>query len=462
MKQLSYRVLIPLAILAILAMVACSPVAAPPPSSGAPSSGAPAATSGPAAQPTEGGAPGEVIELNFWTLLTGSAGDNLNKQVEAFNQSQNRIKVINVNQGGYGPIQQKLMASIQAGNTPPVTMVDYLLVPFFAQAGILEPLDNWASKEDMADFIPGLLGDLKYDGKLYALPYNRSTQGLYYNKDIFKDVGLDPEKPPKTWDEFRDYAKKITDAGKGYYGSLAFFNRWMFEGSLLSWGGEINDADCNPTFQNQTGQDMMKFFQDMYYVDKSMAMQPTVSVSSSFSEQAVDFIQGKVGMLRWSTSTLATMGNLVKFNWGFAMLPAGAGGNAVTHGGANIAISSRASEKEKAAAWEFVRWLTSAEQSGQMHMKTGYMPSRYSVLSLPAVEEFHKTHPDYLVSVKQLEFAKPTACITRNVPQFNALMQTALEDMILKRADPATALGKAAAEVQKNVDDAKKAGTLIK
>ena len=138
---------------------------------------------------------GEVIELAFWTLLGGANGDRVQKLVDDFNASQDGIVIINESQGGYDDLQQKLLASLAAGNPPPITMVDYKYVPFYAKNGAFEPINNLASKEDLADYIPGLLTDLTYKGQVYAIPFNRSTQGMFYNKDLMREAGLDPEAP---------------------------------------------------------------------------------------------------------------------------------------------------------------------------------------------------------------------------------------------------------------------------
>ncbi len=399
----------------------------------------------------------QVIELEFWTLLTGNLAEALDAQVQAFNASQDRIRIVNVNQGGYNELQQKLLASIAAGNMPPITMVDYIYVPYYAQQGVFAPIDELASPEDMADFIPALLEDLSYNGRPYALPYNRSTQGFYYNKDLFREVGLDPDQPPATWEEFREVAKILSESG--VYGTYANYSRWYFEPFVYQWGGVLNDAECNPTLDSPEVIAMAKFFQDLYHVDGYAVMPATLS--GTFDQAAIEFINGQVGMMRQSTAIQSFIGNSVDFDWGFAMMPAGPVTRAVTHGGGNVAISAFLDETRKAAAWEFVRFLTDTERSAEFHMATGYMPTRYSVLERDDVKAFHAEHPSWLISVQQLEFARPTACIVRNVPEYNAIITQAIDRMIINNEDPATVLGEVQRELQLAVDELRAAGTLI-
>lgn len=400
-----------------------------------------------------------VIEIEFWTLLGGDLAKVLDDQVNEFNESQDRIRIINVNQGGYAPLNQKLLASVAAGNPPVLTMVDYLFVPLYAQEGVFEPIDNWASEADMEDFISGLLADLTYEGKVYALPYNRSTQGMYYNKDLFRAAGLDPERPPATWDEFRLYAGKITDPSKGQYGTYALFNRWFYEAYVTAWGGRINDEMCRPVFHREGGVDVARFFQDLYYEDGYSVM-PAV-LSGTFIDQSIEFINGQIGMVLGSTSSLKPMADRVDFDWGFAMLPAGNGGRAVTHGGANLAIGAHASPEEKAAAWEFLHFLTGTEQSARMHMSSGYMPTRHSVLELPEVKAFHEENPGWLVSALQLEYAVPTSCVGVNLPEYHNVMTEAIERIMFNRESPERALADAAAELERSVEELRRQGSLI-
>ena len=181
----------------------------------------------------------EAVEIEFWTLLTGPLGERLDSMINEYNESQDNVKVVNVNQGGYNEIQQKMLAALAAGDpTYVATMIDYKNVPFYANSDVLEPISDWASAEDMEDFIPGLLADLTLEDKVYALPMKRSTQGLYYNKDLFAQAGLDPEKPPETWDEVREYGQAIAALGDEYNGTygtgnMQCLNHFLFGNTAL-------------------------------------------------------------------------------------------------------------------------------------------------------------------------------------------------------------------------------------
>jgi len=437
-----------------LVLTACAPAATPTPPkpTAVPPTSVPATVTPvpPTATPLP---PKEPVRIEFWTLLTGHLAEILDSQIQEFNRVQDEVEIINVNQGGYRDLQSKLLAAVAAGNPPVVTMVDYIYVPYYAKAGVFVPIDELASPEDMADFIPGLLEALKYEGRVYALPVNRSTQGLFINKDMFRAAGLDPEHCPKNWTEFRDIARKLTDPAKEQYGAIGctYLHTWMWPCLVYQNGGELCDDKCNVKFNEPAAVEATKFLQDLMWKDK-VASFPT-NLAGSSAEQMLVFTEGRAGMMRYSTAALRYMDDRVDFDWGFCMLPAGPAGRAVTGGGANVAISAKCSHEEQQAAWKFVRWLTGTEQTAYWHIHTGYMPARYSALELPEVKEFHKEHPEWAVSIAQLEYARPTSCLERNIPEFRVLLKEALGRILLNNEDVKTVLDELAAEVQPLVEE---------
>jgi len=336
-------------------------------------------------------------------------------------------------------------------------------VPYYAQQGVFEPIDNFWSEEDKKDFIPGLLTDLTFRGKVYAVPFARSNQGLYYNKDLMKEIGLDPEKPPESFEDIVAYSKQLQEKkGKNFwagYGSEGNW-QWMFEPLLAAWGGKVNDDNCNFTFNDEKGVAMAKFFQDNIYKDKLLAVATSPS-APQFADSHFEFVNGQVLFTRSSTALQGSMGNIVKFNWGFVMFPKGPAGRVVTSGGANIAITAKSTAEQKKAAWEFVRFATDTQRSATFHMQTGYLPTRFSVSKLPEVQEFYKKNPSWLVSVKQLEFVKTTACGVLNAPEWASVMQAAMDRVVLKNEDPKKVLDQAVSELQKTIDKARAGNKLI-
>lgn len=397
-----------------------------------------------------------MVEVELWSLLTGNRAEILDGQVDDFNGSQNGVTVTVVHQGGYSPTKEKITAAASAGNLPPIIMLDYLEVPFYAQNGVVVALDEYITAEDREDFLPGLMADLIVDGATYALPYNRSTQGLYVNNDLLEMAGL--SNAPMTWDEFRAQAEAVKSLGDEYYYGYSYFHQWFFDAIMYGWGNELSTPGGDITFNDSSGVAMMSFFQELQN-DGYLLIPPTTT--GGFEEQKGAFVEGRVATIFESTSWLTTMSDVVDFDWDFAFIPAGAGGHAVTIGGGNFAISRDASPDERDAAAVFLRYITDAEQSAEFHMGTGYMPTRQSVLDIPRVAEFHAEHPEYLVSVDQVEFARPASTSTRNVQSVWWRTTQAIQRILLNSESPQAVLNELAAEFQTELDELKSDGTLI-
>ncbi len=397
----------------------------------------------------------DPIELEFWTMLGGDLGERVKNMVKEYNDSQDEIRIVEVNMGDYEPLLEKQIAAVVGGNFPPVTLIDYKTVPFFSQAGILEPIANLASEEDMNDFTPGLLGDLTYDGVVYALPFNRSYQGLYYNKDLFRQAGLDPERPPQTWEEYAEYVEQLNALGDDIYGSYTFRRSHEF---LLSFGEPISDENCDITVNSEAGVEAFQYLQDLHYTHNSLV---PANLSGPFDQAAIEFIQGKVAMYSGSIAIQKRVGDTVDFDWGFALLPAGPAGQAWLGGGGNIAISAKATPEQKEAAWDFVNWWTSAEKSAEWHMNTGYLPTRLSVAELPEVQEFYKANPSWETSVEGVQYIFKTPCAMINIPQYVSLERPAADRVVLNEEEVKPVLDQLQRDLQELIDIAREDGTLI-
>jgi sn-glycerol 3-phosphate transport system substrate-binding protein len=401
----------------------------------------------------------DVIEIEFWSLLTGPLGERVQALVDDYNASQDAVRIVNVNQGGYNELQTKLLASVAAEEVPVVTMVDFQYVPFYANEGVFVPLNDLAGEGGLDDYIPGLLTDLSYNGEVYALPFNRSTQGMYFNRELFDQAGVDYPNPDSTWEEIAESARAISALGDDIYGIYGDWNTWYWQPFVQSWGGEFSDAECNYTFNSPEGVAAAEFFQGLIH-DDEVAILPSNS-SGTFDQQALEFVIGQVGMMRQSTAINGFIDDVVNFEWGFTMLPAGPGGRAVTSGGANFAISASAEPELQAAAFDFISFMTNTENTARFHMETGYMPSRFSALELPEVQEFHEANPSWRISVDQLEFVEPTSCATLNSPQYGSAGNEYLERIYLSNEDPQAVLDEAVAQLNAIIADSRETGEII-
>src|SRR3989440_8336091 len=187
-------------------------------------------------------APGKDVKpaanITWWHAMSSINGEALNKIVTNFNASQSNIKVTTVFQGTYDDLLSKLNTALASNAAPALVQVYDIGQAYMRDSGQVVPMQAFIDRDKFstADFEPAVINYYKYQDKLQSMPWNASSSIFYFNKDACKDVGLDPEKPPTTFSEVTDYAKKLTkkDAngqtvrygmGPSNYGCL--FVQWL-------------------------------------------------------------------------------------------------------------------------------------------------------------------------------------------------------------------------------------------
>ncbi|MFF6832460.1 extracellular solute-binding protein [Streptomyces sp. NPDC012438] len=213
----------------------------------------------------------------------------------------------------------------------------------------------------LKDIDPGVLGSLKNDGKLYGLPTSNYTMGLLINRKLFKDAGLDPDAPPRTWDEVRAAAKKIAGLGNGTAGfgeySAGNTGGWHFTAQMYSVGGDVVDASGRKAaFNDDLGRQVAKNLHAMRWEDDSMGKTQLLQWGDLQKQIATD----KLGMFLAAPDDIAYMVQQLGAryeNFGMGPIP---GGKNTLAGGNNYMIKKGISgDKIKAAiAWLNFKNLT--------------------------------------------------------------------------------------------------------
>src|SRR4051812_13205053 len=157
------------------------------------------------------GDPNADVTLDFWNPLNGPDRPAVEQVIKDFNASQDRITVKN-NAQPSDVMYQKLLTAISSDEGPDLVAIHAGRIPNFADKGALQPIDAYYddSSFESEAIIPNLVDASKFDGDNYGVPLNQATVLMYWNKDLFQAAGLDPEKPPTTWEEFADMVPKLT------------------------------------------------------------------------------------------------------------------------------------------------------------------------------------------------------------------------------------------------------------
>ncbi|MFC0213479.1 ABC transporter substrate-binding protein [Paenibacillus chartarius] len=345
----------------------------------------------------------EVVEIEF---LHGHAGDNIDKLIEEYHKSQSKVRVKPVFvQGSYEGIIEKLQAQAVAKQLPDVFTNGYVYTRFAIGTLPVVPVSQFIEKEktDLSDFFPQMLqlgkGD---DGKQYAMPFAVSTPILYYNADHFKEAGLDADHPPKTWQELRDAAKKLTVNGRyGIFFNYQVTGNWMYQAMTETAGGQMMSSDLKSVgFDSDAGRKALQYWVDLVNVDKSMPNLDSKQASQSFQA-------GNISMYVDTTASLTGFRKQSQFDLRTGIFPSLDGKRVVPAGGNNLFILSKDPKKQE-AAWDFVKFATSPKATAMVAQGFGYMVTRKSALEDPQLMgNYLKEVPAAKVTYNQVENMVP-------------------------------------------------------
>ncbi|MDY0323348.1 MAG: ABC transporter substrate-binding protein [Candidatus Carbobacillus sp.] len=392
-------------------------------------------------------APKEKIVINYWYSWGDKIGETKESLVKMFNESQDAIEVKAAYQGTYDDQHAKVQAAFVAGNAPEVWENEIASVGVFAQAGLTQDLTPFVERDqfDIKDFIPGLMGNSYVDGKLYALPYFRSTPLLYYNKTLFKEKGLNPE-GPKTWDEFAEFTRQLTEPGKRVGMTLAP-SVWYYEALVKESGGEVMTPDGKIGFNSEAGIEPVRFWKMLK--EEGVMKVPTTDDAGNVAR--TDFENGRSAMYFSSTADLTKLLELAKgagFELGATFMPKNKTYGVPT-GGANIVMTAGLTPEKQEAAWTFIKWITSKDQTIYQSTHTGYLPSRISAVESPEMQAVYKEQPLFKVAVDQLEYAGPRPMM-KQYPEIAKILQDEIgRALIDSKTTPEAAIQAAAQKAEK-------------
>lgn len=399
---------------------------------------------------TQGANSSGKTELSFYypVAVGGPLTKIVDGMAEEFNKENPDITVKPVYTGSYQDTTTKVQAAVQ-GKTPPdvAVMLSTELHTMMDMDAIL-PLDDFIAKdggsEYVNDFFPGFLANSQVDGKTYSIPFQRSTIVLYYNKDAFKEVGLDPEKPPTSWDELVQYAAKLKKDGRyGVEIPSSSFTYWMFQALALQNGKNLMSEDGKKVFLD-TPENVEAL---QFWVDLSKKHQVMPEGVNEWATVPSDFLEGKTAMMFHTTGNLTNVKKSAKFDFGVAFLPAKKNYGSPT-GGGNFYMFKGTDEKKQEAAWKFIRFMTEPKRAAQWSVDTGYVATRKSAYEEETMKQYVKDFPAAAVARDQLEYGHAELS-THNNGKVTKLLNDTLQSVITGQSEPAEALKKAQEEADK-------------
>ena len=303
---------------------------------------------------------GEMIELEFWYSWQDKVAENNQELTEKFNETvgkENNIRITAEYQGSYDELHKIFKSAFIANELPAISVLEIASIKSFADAGMIEPLENYISDEKESNFLPGLMDNSYVDGKLYGVPYLRSTPIFYYNKTLFDQAGI--TSAPTNWEELASTSKQLESIGVKGFGFLN--DIWHFEAYTQGNGGNIVNADeTEAIFNQEPAVEAVEFLKEgiekynfKYY-----------SGNNASDTRTTEILNQKIGMWVDSTGSLNNTLDIAGQNGyeiGTAFIPCGKEYSVPT-GGCNIVMTSKLTDEEKEAAALFINFMTEEEQ----------------------------------------------------------------------------------------------------
>jgi len=392
------------------------------------------------------------VTIDYWYCFTDTVEKyNLDK-VKEFNDTVGKqlgITVNAVNQQDYTTVAQKLQAAAVAGKTPAVVLMGVDQTPFVNDS-ILLPLDGYIKRDqvDMKDFQEGFLAESYFNSKCYSIPFLKSTAVMIYNKTMFDKAGLDGTKMT-TWNDFKTYSTTL-HSKLGVYGVTTYSWPWIMDSYLKSYNSGLHNSDNSATNINST---LIKNYTQMF-LDLKQSGTAHLIPQAEYNNIYTEFASGKTAMIPMSTGAivaLSAMGTKYGFEVGVSNMPKG-DINATVTGGANLAVTTKISDAEKEAGWQFVKFMTNADNSAAATIATGYLPTRISANNSTALAEFIKKVPQMQVAINQLVNAKASTAIGTEETR---AISSAVENIWISDADLTKTLQEAETKINALIKEAK-------
>jgi len=377
------------------------------------------------------------VVAELWHGFRGGAPraalENLAVEFNKMHEGEGCVRPIS--QGGYRDLSTKIKAAFAAGTLPALAQAFENNIALYLEADALMPLDDVIT--DLDQLNPLFVNAVRFDGKLYGLPFNKSVQILYYNRDLLKKHGLEV---PRTLEGFIETARKLSAAeGEPVYWfrpDTSTFSYWFFNmgGSYLKDGKlVVNSPEAVKALET-----MVNGVKDGW----------AKAITSGYINQ--NFGKGVYGFSTDTSAGYSYYLKAAKFDLGIATLP-GSGdkpGLGLVQG-TDLIIFQDVSDAAKKLAGEFINFVSSPKAQALFSAATGYVPVNLKAIDEPALQDHLMDNPDFKVVIEQANYAafEPAIAEWEQI-RFDILGQ-AIKEAVLGKASPQEALDKA----QKQVED---------
>jgi sn-glycerol 3-phosphate transport system substrate-binding protein len=354
------------------------------------------------------------VEVSFYYPV--AVGGPITKIIDGlaadFEKENPGIKLKPIYTGTYQDSITKALTAVKGGDPPVASILLSTDMFTLIDEDAIVPFDDLiktdADRAWLKSFYPAFMENSQTGGKTWGIPFQRSTIVLYYNKEAFKEAGLDPNRPPATWKEQIEYAQKLTKhdaAGKvtqwGIQIPSSGFPYWLFQALAIEAGTNLMNSAGTQTYYDRP--EVIEAL--TYWVDLVNKYKVHPQGIVEWGTTPKDFFEKKVAMMWTTTGNLTNVKTNAKFDFGVAMLPAGKQRGSPT-GGGNFYLFKKSTPVQREAAFKFIKWMTSPQRAAQWGIDTGYVAVRADAWETPVMKQYVAGFPAAAVARDQLPFAK--------------------------------------------------------
>ncbi|SIO47661.1 carbohydrate ABC transporter substrate-binding protein, CUT1 family [Rhodovulum sp. ES.010] len=368
--------------------------------------------------------------------------------VAEFEDRNPDITVNAIYAGNYDDTRIKALSALNSGDPAQLAVMFSIDVYDLIEQDLIVPFDDVVETEEerawLDSFYPALMANGTVEGQTWGVPFQRSTIVAYYNKDMFRDAGLAPEKAPTTWDEMVEMGRALTtDDRWGLMIPSTGYPYWMFQALAIQNGKELMSDDGLTTyFDAPAVVDTLAFWKSL---STEHGIMPEGTVEWGTLRQA--FLEGQTAMMWHSTGNLTAVKDNAEFDFGVAMLPANGRLGSPT-GGGNFYLFKDSTDEEKQAALKLIKFMTSPEQAAEWSIATGYMGVSPAAYETEALKAYTAEFPPALVARDQLDHAVAEFS-TFETARVREGLNNAIQAALTGTKSPEEALGEAQAAAER-------------
>lgn len=408
------------------------------------------------------------IDITFWHQLTDSNEEALEALTEEFNTAQSDVVVDLVAFPEYEDIFTKWRAGIGGGDLPTMAVLEETTLQSMVDSQSTVPIQACVDADEYSldDFLPQAIGYYTTQEVLRAMPWPVSNPVLLYNRTLFQDAGLDPDVPPATLDEVRDYSQQIVDSGAATYGitlpTRDFINEfWYAKGGqeYVNNGNGREERATAAQLDTDFGLELWTWWNDM--VQSGLAL-PTPAAGENI-DHLLAVGNRDSGMTIDGSAALGpaldvlSSGEFEGVELAAGVLPGVEEGGGVPVGDGSLWISQAASPEQRGAAWQYIKYLSEPAQQVELHLAGGYVPTRLSAIDDPAVQARWEEEPAFRFAVDQLVESETTlATVGSVIGDYQGVRNAvtkALEGMLAGDLTPEEALAQAQEEADAAIQE---------